>query len=386
MADQSWRARPSVMTARVWIATAQRIAEHVRTHRLSHISIILHGGEPLLAGMPTLTAIAAAVRSKLPSTVECRIGIQTNGVLLSETNLCSLLEHDIRVAVSADGRGPDHDAHRRYRDGRGSSAVVWRALNLLRSDRFRRIYGGLLCTIDPKVDPVSCYYALLQFEPPAVDVLLPHANWETGINPGYGDWLVRMFDVYFNQPVKQTAVRFFDEIVNLHLGGRSRSEHAGLSPAAVAVIESDGAIEQTDALKSTYPGAATTGLSVLTDPFDAALHHPGVVARQLGVDALCATCQNCAVRDICGGGHYVHRYRMDTGFLNPSAYCADMKIIISHIGRQIANSLGQRWERRPESTPLSDDQRHKFRASHMSRSFQGRAPRAREATTDVDQQ
>jgi uncharacterized protein len=97
------------------------------------------------------------------------------------------------------------------------------------------------------------------------------------------------------------------------------------------VVESDGAIEQVDSLKSTYPGACTTGLSVLTDPFDAALSHPGVIARQIGLRALADTCNRCHLRTVCGGGHYAHRFRAGDGFRNPSVYCADMLTLIQHV-------------------------------------------------------
>ena len=39
------------------------------------------------------------------------------------------------------------------------------------------IYSGILCTIDVRNDPVATYEALLKFSPPALDLLLPHANW-----------------------------------------------------------------------------------------------------------------------------------------------------------------------------------------------------------------
>jgi len=107
------------------------------------------------------------------------------------------------------------------------------------------------------------------------------------------------------------------------------------------VVETDGAIEQTDVLKSAYPGAADTGLSVLTDPFDAMLTHPGVVSRQIGVAALCDTCQRCRLRDVCGGGHYTHRYSHDSGFRNPSVYCGDLKKLIGHVSRRFGASVAQ---------------------------------------------
>ena len=116
-------------------------------------------------------------------------------------------------------------------------------------------------------------------------------------------------------------------------------EGSRLTPSVVAVVESDGAIEQDDVLKSAYAGAADTGLSVLTDDFDAMLTHPGVVSRQIGMKALCDTCINCDLVKYCGGGHYAHRYRPQGGFVNPSAYCADLMKFILHVGDRIRADL-----------------------------------------------
>jgi uncharacterized protein len=250
--------------------------------------------------------------------------------------------------VSVDGLPADHDQHRRFRDGRGSHQEVDRALRLLASPRFRSSYAGLLCTVDPGTDPVATYAALLTHEPPTIDFLLPHANWTTppprsSRHPTpHGDWLIAVFDRWYGAPRRETRIRLFEEIMNLLLGGSSRSEQVGLSPVAIAVIESDGAIEQVDSLKSTYAGACETGLDVRTDPIDAMLDHPGVVARQLGAAALSDTCAACPVQRICGGGHYAHRYRAGDGFRNPTVYCADLQLLIGHIHRRMSADLSRR--------------------------------------------
>ena len=332
MADQSWRGRPAVMPESVWRAALERIAEHAGTHGLTEVSIILHGGEPLLAGAALLAEIADAARAALPQGVVARLGLQTNGVLLTADRLTVLRRHGIKVAVSVDGGAADHDRHRRYANGRGSFEDVARGLRLLASSPFRSIFAGLLHTIDPAVDPVSSYRALLSFDPPAIDLLLPHTNWDSDVPAGvYGPWLVRYFDAYYGERVKPTRIRLFDEILSLLLGGASQSEQVGLSPAAVAVVESDGSVEQTDHLKSAFAGAPATGRSVFTDSFDAVLDHPGFVARQIGTAALCSACRSCRLLRVCGGGHYAHRYRTGSGFLNPSVYCADMQTLIDHI-------------------------------------------------------
>jgi len=49
-ADQSWRGRPTAISSEVVARAGERIAEHAREHRLAEVRVILHGGEPLLAG------------------------------------------------------------------------------------------------------------------------------------------------------------------------------------------------------------------------------------------------------------------------------------------------------------------------------------------------
>src|SRR5262249_15228527 len=50
MADQTWRDQPLAMSRETLRLAADRIAEHAARHRLSRVGVVLHGGEPLLAG------------------------------------------------------------------------------------------------------------------------------------------------------------------------------------------------------------------------------------------------------------------------------------------------------------------------------------------------
>jgi uncharacterized protein len=354
-ADQSWRDRPKLMPARVRQAAVQGIGQHVRDHGLTRASVILHGGEPLLAGPGRLTALATELRNALPESCHLSVGMQTNGVLLTSAVLEQLAAARIRIGVSIDGMPENHDRHRRLRNGTGSHAAVERALRLLAGPAFRDTYAGLLCTVDVGADPVATFEALLRHEPPSIDLLLPHANWDNPPPGPHAGWLVAVFDRWYDAPRRETRVRLFEEIMSLLLGGASRSEQAGLSPVAVAVVESDGDIELVDSLKSTYPGAGATGLSVLRDPFDAALAHPGVVARQIGERALGDECGGCGIRRVCGGGHYAHRYRSGDGFRNPTVYCADMQVLIGHISRRMAADL-DRLRQRSGGAPASPEQ------------------------------
>ncbi|OHV41293.1 MULTISPECIES: FxsB family cyclophane-forming radical SAM/SPASM peptide maturase [Pseudofrankia] len=345
MGDQTWRDQPRVMPPAVIDAVVRRIAEHAATHRLARVHVVLHGGEPLLAGKETLCSFAAALRRAVAPPTQVVVTIQTNAVQLDESFLRALVSHDIGVSVSFDGTaGSDH---RRFAGGAPSGPAVVRALRLLGEFRFRRIFRGILSTISLDTDPAATFDELAAFGAPRIDFLLPHGNWTTP-PPGhggdgrvvpYGSWLARAFDRWYDARPCPTDVRLFSEIINLLLGGQSRSESLGLTPVDLVVVETNGALEQVDTLKSSYPGAAATGLTVTGHSFDDVLAHPGIAARQLGVAALAPVCQDCRVRDVCGGGYYPHRYRAGSGFRNPSVYCADLLALIEHVRGRVAQDL-----------------------------------------------
>src|SRR4029077_10329122 len=78
-ADQSWRRRPTVISDAVAIQAATRIAEHARAHSLSTLQVVLHGGEPLLAGRDRLERIITALRAATDGVCHLDLRIHTNG-------------------------------------------------------------------------------------------------------------------------------------------------------------------------------------------------------------------------------------------------------------------------------------------------------------------
>ena len=346
MADQRWRSRPRAMSAATMLTVARRIAEHVHAHGLSEIEVVLHGGEPLLAGIAAIEHCVLAVRRAVGSSTRVRVTMQTNGLLLDRPALVALDELGVHVSVSLDGGQAAQDRHRRTADGRSSYSGTARRLRELM--KFPAVYAGLLCTVDVRNHPTAVYESLLEFAPPAVDFLLPHGNWSNppplrdpaSAETPYADWLIEVFDRWYDAPRRETGVRLFDELLSVVLGGRSRVEGVGLSPARMVVVETDGAVENSDVLASTFSGAAATGLHVIRDPFDAVLRLPGVAARQQGVRGLPTRCRSCPIRRDCGGGLPAHRYDTD-GFDHPSVYCRDLFALVAHIRQRVATDLAR---------------------------------------------
>jgi uncharacterized protein len=289
--------------------------------------------------------VRAAVGSDI--TVHCLV--QTNGVRLDEAFLALFDRLGVGVGVSLDGDQIAQDRHRKFANGRGSHAAVGAGLALLSSPRYRHLFGGLLSVVDLRNDPQATYEALLAYDPPKVDFLLPHGTWDDpppgraadpALTP-YADWLIPIFDAWYREP--RTQVRFFTEIVRSLLGGTSASESVGLAPTAFVVVEANGAVEQVDTLKATYHGASHTGLHVLRDSFDAALLLPEIATRQMGLEGLCVECRECRIRLVCGGGLYAHRYRSGSGFANPSVYCPDLMRLIDHVSQTVEADINDRF-------------------------------------------
>lgn len=349
MADDGWQENPATMSKETVDQSAARFGEHLRAHAgdISVAKVVLHGGEPLMAGPELIAHLAERFRAETPEGIELDIRMTTNAVLLTPDNLELMREHGIRAYVSLDGDQASHDRHRTYANGRGSHDAVVRGLTALRAVEYRELFSAILCTIDVANDPMAVYDALIAYEPPMLDFLLPLGNWsqpppawagEQGGTP-YADWLIPIFDRWYDAPVRPTSVRLFEDIMALVLGGRARGEVVGLSPIQSLTIDTNGSIDFCHQLKSSFNRAAVTGHHVARDALDALLLQPGAVARQIGAEALCETCKACPLRDICGGGLYAHRYKDRTGYLNPSVYCADLSRLITHIIERVAGDV-----------------------------------------------
>nr|BFE83615.1 hypothetical protein GCM10020093_062160 [Planobispora longispora] len=254
-ADQSWRGRPKVISDETVSWAALRIAEHVKEHGLDAVHVVMHGGEPLLAGRDRLARTAAELRTRLDGLCTLDLRIHTNGVLLDERFCDVFAEYGVKVGVSLDGDRAANDRHRRFADGRSSYDPVVRAVRLLRSRP--ELYAGLLCTIDVANDPIAVYRALADLDPPRIDFLLPHATWDDPpprpTPTAYADWLIAIFETWAAEG-GAPPVRMFESIISTLGGGSSLTESLGLQPSDLVVIETDGSYEQADSLKTAFEG------------------------------------------------------------------------------------------------------------------------------------
>ncbi|MEV7975840.1 radical SAM/SPASM protein FxsB, inactivated metallohydrolase extension form [Streptomyces sp. NPDC086519] len=341
-ADQSWQSRPTFIRPQTVRSVAARLADHVASRSLESVSVILHGGEPLLVGPARLRDICAELTRALAPLTVLDLRMHTNAVTLNRRHLDVCREFGVRVSVSLDGDRAANDRHRLDRGGRSSYDRVVRGIRLLQEPEYRHLFSGVLCTVDVANDPVAVHDALTELAPPRIDYLLPHSTWDSpppnpaGTATPYADWLLAVFDRW-EQQGRPMPVRTFDSVLSTLRGGPPLTEALGLAPSDLAVIETDGTFEQADWLKTAYAGAPETGYDVFRHGFAEFAAHPGVQARQRGVEGVSDTCRRCPVVRSCGGGLYGHRYSSENGFDNPSVFCGDLRSLVEGIADRVTD-------------------------------------------------
>ncbi|MPY38250.1 FxsB family radical SAM/SPASM domain protein [Streptomyces adustus] len=261
---------------------------------------VLHGGEPLLVCPARLRDICQELTRTLSPLTTLDLRMHTNAVTLDRRHLEICREFGVQVSVSLDGDRAANDRHRRDRRGRSSYDRVVRGIRLLQEPEYRHLFSGVLCTVDVANDPVVVHDALTGLAPPRIDYLIPHSTWDSpppnpsGGGTPYADWLLAVFDRW-EQQGRPMPVRTFDSVLSTLRGGPPLTEAMGLAPSDLAVIETDGTFEQAEWLKTAYAGAPETGYDVFRHGFSEFVAHPGVQARQTGVDGISDTCRRCPV-------------------------------------------------------------------------------------------
>ena len=332
---------PKLLSQKHRDAFVMRLGEYVRETGLARCSVVLHGGEPLLAGAQSLADFATAIRATVEANVD--IGLQTNGLLLSESALDIFERSDIAVSLSMDGPRAAHDKHRTTRKGRSSFDKVMAAMRRLK--KRPSIFSGIIAVIDTSTSPAELLAFFDEYQPPKLDFLLPDAH-NLSPPPGrdttpdtYERWLIGAFDLWLDQ-YPHLSVRTFEAILDALSGLASSTDAFGLGDVSLISIETDGSYHDLDVLKVTRDGA-TQLVGTVEDTAVAAVAASASIAahrKRLQKEGLCRQCQECSVVEICGGGSLPHRFGPN-GFDHPTAYCREMLALITHVRARLDGLL-----------------------------------------------
>jgi uncharacterized protein len=342
MGDDGWRLQPKRMSEAVQAAIVRQLSDLVRLQRRP-FSVVLHGGEPLLLGAPRLECLLSMLRAALPA--ECGLHLQTNGVLLEEPILNFCADHGVGISISLDGPEDVNDRFRLDLRGRGSQARVLAAIEKVRAHpKAQELFSGLLAVVDPRSDPREIYAFFKGTKAPSIDFLYRDGNHDllpfgkaTVNSTEYGQWMSTLLDCYLADSTPP-RIRVLDDMLKLILGGVARKEGVGLSDYGIVIIDTDGSIKKNDTLKSTQSAADVfaSHWSIFRDSLYDVASSPEFEAYHIAQRPLSAVCQSCADVSVCGGGMPAHRWRNESGFDNPSVFCADQRLLIGRMRQWIS--------------------------------------------------
>lgn len=332
--DSSYLRRAKLMTDEVFEATLRAVADYCG-RRQSVMSIVFHGGEPMLVGRRRFRKMVRRAREVLGESLEGLI-VQTNGTLLDERWVELLWQEELRVSVSLDGPEEVHDRTRVDHGGRGTQAQTVRGIELLQRGG---VDPNVLCVVTPGACGVGTYSYLRGLGIRRMDFLLPDvshdrkAAWYGAYGPQpVSDFLIPAFDTWFDEDSPEVSVRLFWSLLRVLLGGRGSSDAFGNPLMGYLIVETDGEIQALDALRVCREGIAESGLNVLSHGFDDLAEGKPLIYQCVHEGfRLCETCRRCHEREVCGGGYLPHRYSAAREFDNPSVWCADILALLAHM-------------------------------------------------------
>jgi uncharacterized protein len=337
--DRGYLGRPKFMSEAVFAALLERILEYSLRRPGNSVSLVFHGGEPMLMPAARFDSFATLARERLGERLG-RLSIQTNATRVDGGWTEALVRHGVSVGVSLDGPPQLHDSVRVDHGGRGSHAATLAGLLELRA---AGLSPQVLCVVNPEQSGVEAYRHFRDIGIEWMNFLLPdvsHDNWDRlygGLGPTpVADYLIPAFDAWMEEDDPDVVVGLFWELLQRLMGGPGMFDSFGNPLMSYLVVETDGSIEALDALKVCGDGIAASGLNVLEDGFDDLARGLPLVNRAVHEGfPVASKCRSCEVLGVCGGGYLPHRYARRNGFDNPSVWCRDILLLLGHLRKAI---------------------------------------------------
>lgn len=338
--DKSYQNEPNVMSLDIVSKLLERIEEYCAKYNQKQMLLILHGGEPLLAGKEFYRTFVEQSK-RIVKSANVGFSLQSNGTLVTDEWCRLFKELNIQVGISIDGDYASSKNRIFRSNGEEAFHSIMKGYEVLS----KYAYPHVLSVCNTNVSPKVFYDYMKSIDIYFFDCLFPDANYTTPSDraPQLGQWLIELFDIwYFSEDNQKPHIRLFELIIRLILGqSTSGNETVGRGYNGVIDIKADGTIDIVDSLKNCKDGKRRKEYNILHDSLDSIFENDvyNLYYNSHQDVVLCPRCQQCAIKDVCGGGHLSHRFSQSNGYDNPSIYCDDMLKLISHIQHCLVDDL-----------------------------------------------
>lgn len=305
------------------------------------VTVIFHGGEPMLLPAEQYDRCIQRVREQFPE-LSFRFSLQTNGTLLSPAYVALFRKYDIHVGVSVDGSQTVHDGQRKSISGQGTYEQVLAHIRTLQREEVA--VAALMVLTRPAL--AESLNFLLEFAhlnlPLKINPLLPVGEAvehpELVLAPGeYGRYLARVLE-YLSERRLDLPISPLDEIFQniLYKGARRGCQHSPNCHGSFLSIDPAGDIYPCGRFADARENAIGTIETGITADGRRILER--LALRR--AENLPPPCRECRYLELCHGGCSADQ-PWSRAVDNPCIVCQDYQYIFHYIKTQGMELLRQ---------------------------------------------
>lgn len=345
--DESYKERQPV----IGISEINQIHDFLRQGcidlNIPELHIVFHGGEPMLQKPRHFDEMCKTLKS-ISDVTRVKLGMQTNGTIMSPEWMKVIQKHEIEVGVSIDGSKELHDKHRKTVLGKGSYDLIVGNLASFKQSNAEGL--GSISVLGADLDYALVFQELgTNLGISQLSFLLPDCSHDNGIPGGYtaehyGKQLCDIFDASMETgtPVREVGKvldHFQEKVLSNHASKRITNlttDGKKYQPNQIVVIHSDGKLDIDDSYipaQNWRQGYESPHVSQTT--LRSYLNSPQFDVIDDANETLPTQCSDCEWRNICRGGDLENRWSTEAGFNNPSVYCEGLKLYYAHVVRYL---------------------------------------------------
>ena len=337
---------------------------------LERITLVLHGGEPLMMKKKRVDALCGKLRNSLDNGIEFNIAIQTNGVLIDDEWIDVFSKHKIKTGVSIDGPKSLHDKGRPDHKGRGSYDRAVRGLRLLQAavKDGRLDSAGAMGVVDCEAGKQQLIHLVEELNVRSPNINFPHGGaatehavtWNSNVEAHrkmVRHWLDNLIYPDFSY------VRTLSEVLFALQSdfGAEWNDRRCSTRHYVATISSDGALLVDDNLLGVDPKMGESGLTVMEHSLLDLVEGPQWQELNDAIDATPKECKECEWFRSCRSGELFNRYSPGPErYSRKSILCDTIKMIHEEVAEYLVRNgvvsideLATRLETTPTSSAKS---------------------------------
>lgn len=349
--------------------TLDRYVQQALSVQGDQAQLLWHGGEPLLSGLGFMRMAVMAARDHARPGQSVQHVVTTNGRTIDENWARFFADNAFRVEISIDGPAEVHDLHRKDLQGEGTHAEVERGWHTLHDHgvdvtavcvigtasegRGRELYRYFRDELGARR---IRFLPLIERVDEELEKLV-ETDWSAAIDEGlglqrngtrvtsrtvsptgYGQFLISVFDEWYEHDREVVHVELFDTTEAASIGEYTWCVHApqcGTTP--VVDFNGDAFFCDENVTDDFLLGSILD--RDLRDLVEAPM--PEVTGR-IKSTALPSTCRSCEVLWACNGGCPKDRFvSVKNGHLSTNYLCAGLKAFFTHAGDKLRRSPDQ---------------------------------------------